>query len=131
MIPPALATLALGALLATGVAARAETRPPPGLPPGLPPAGLPLYGLPPFAPPAWCWIEVRLFDSLRTGPIDYCRRRLRYRPGALECYRIVDRVCASPTASGQWVTGRTPITKEVLPCPRGPEPPVCRQLDLE
>lgn len=124
--------------LATGLlvlAARADASgvgAAPGLPPALPPPGVPFYGLPPLAPPpAWCWVEVRLFESLRTGPVDYCRRRLRYRPGALECYRIVDNVCMAPTAAGQWITGRSPLRREVIPCPRGPEPPMCRQLDLE
>ncbi len=122
--------VALALLLATGRAVLAE--PLPGPPLVLPPAGMPFYGLPPLAPPpAWCWVEVRLFESLRTGPIDYCRRRLRYRPGALECYRIIDNVCLAPTAAGQWITGRSPIRREVLRCPAGPEPPVCRRLDLE
>lgn len=122
-----LAALAFGVLCATAAAAQAPLRSVPG-----PPAGVPAWAVPQLGvAPSWCWTEIRLFDSLRTGPIDYCRKRLRYRPGALECYRIVDHVCATPSAAGQIVTGRTPLTREVLPCPRGPEPPVCRRLDLE
>jgi hypothetical protein len=115
---------------ASAFATGAGPRPLPGVP--LPPGGVPGTALPQFGPPpAWCWVEVRLFDSLRTGPIDFCRKNLRYRPGALECYRIVDNVCASLMNTGQWATGRTPVTRSVLPCPRGPQPPVCRQLDIE
>lgn len=126
-----LPALALGAVLAALPAARAE--PPPVPPVLLPrPGGVPPFAWPELAPaPAWCWIETRLFDSLRTGPIDFCRKRLRYRPGALECYRIVDHVCLTFTAAGQWFSARTPVTREVIVCPRGPEPPVCRQLDIQ
>jgi hypothetical protein len=86
----------------------------------------------PFVQPApsYCWISVRVFDTLRHGPFDYCRRKLRYRPGALECFTFTDQVCAVLLPSGEWTETRNPITRQPFPCPRGPEPPVCRRLDL-
>jgi hypothetical protein len=83
-----------------------------------------------YPPPSWCWLDVRLFTSLRLGPVDYCRRRLRYRPGRLECFRFLDQVCATWVPGAGWVTARNVIDTQVLACPEGPEPPVCRQLDL-
>ena len=120
------------ALLLALSARTAFAAPPPLAPrPAAPvPVAPPPYPYPP-PPPAWCWIEVRLFETLRYGPLDVCRKRLRYRPGALECYRIIDRVCATVQGDGQIVNGRTPTTREVVPCPRGVEPPVCRALDIE
>jgi hypothetical protein len=95
------------------------------------PVPVPVLPVPsPVLPPSYCWIDVRLFYTLRNGPVDFCRRNLRYRPGALECYQFTDQVCATFVPSGQWVTGRNAIDTQVFPCPYGPEPPVCRQLDL-
>jgi hypothetical protein len=112
-------------LLVALVAPAASAQP---LPTPLPPPGA-VY--PPLVnPPTWCWIELRLFDTLKHGPFEFCRKHLRYRPGALECYRIVDRVCAVQQADGQVIDGRTPVTSEVFRCPQGPEPPVCRRLDI-
>jgi hypothetical protein len=118
--------------LALAVAARVAVAAPPPVTPARPTPFPPPAATPyPLLPPSWCWIEVRLFDTLRYGPIDVCRKRLRYRPGALECYHIVDRVCATVLPDGQVLNGRTPTSREVVPCPAGVEPPVCRRLDIE
>jgi hypothetical protein len=84
----------------------------------------------PALPPSYCWLDIRLFYTLRLGPVDFCRRNLRYRPGALECYQFTDQVCATFVPGSGWVTGRNAVDTRVFPCPDGPEPPVCRQLDL-
>jgi hypothetical protein len=112
----------IGVAMVLGVAAAARptsTRPP-------------VVAVPvPYAPPGYCWPEVRLFESLRLGPLDYCRKRLTYRPGALECYVVTDNVCWVLQPGGGWIQARSPVSKQVFPCPYGPEPPVCRQLDFE
>ena len=95
------------------------------------PVPVPVVPVPsPVLPPSSCWIDVRIFYTLRNGPMDFCRRNLRYRPGALEYYRFIDQVCATFVPASGWVTGRNAIDTQVFPCPYGPEPPVCRQLDL-
>jgi hypothetical protein len=79
-----------------------------------------------------CWEDARLFESLRSGTLDYCRRHLRYVPGALDCYRVIDRVCTVfVPATGEWTEARAPRARIAFPCPRGPLPPVCRRLDLQ
>ena len=119
--------LAIAALLVApllGVPALAHQ-----IPPGLvqpPPAVVPFV----VPTPSTCWIDIRLFDTLRYGPVDFCRENLRYSPGRLECYQITDQVCATLTPDGQWVEGRTPLERQVFHCPPGPPPPVCRRLDL-
>jgi len=80
--------------------------------------------------PGDCWLDVRMFYTLRWGPVGFCRRNLRYRPGALECYQFLDRVCATPDPVSGWVYSKSPLEAQVFPCPAGPEPPVCRTLDL-
>ena len=80
--------------------------------------------------PGYCWIDTRLFYTLRYGPVAFCRRHLRYRPGALECYTFTDQVCATLDPVNGWVNSRSPIDSQVFPCPAGIEPPVCRALDL-
>ncbi|MCW5889113.1 MAG: hypothetical protein KIT14_01035 [bacterium] len=101
--------------------------------PGNAPAVVPVPQQPsPFVQPApsWCWLSVRLFDTLRHGPFDYCRRKLRYTPGKLECYTFTDQVCSVLLPSGEWTETRNVVQRQPIPCPRGPEPPVCRRLDL-
>ncbi len=99
--------------------------------PAVTPVPAPLLPVPlPALPPSYCWLDVRLFYTLRNGPVDFCRRNLRYRPGYLECYQFTDQVCATFVPASGWVTGRNAIDTRVFPCPDGPEPPVCRQLDL-
>ena len=82
--------------------------------------------------PLACWEDARLFDSFTSGTVDYCRARLRYVPGALECYRIVDRVCTVflPLA-GEWTEVRRAEERIAVRCPPGRQPPVCRRLDLQ
>jgi hypothetical protein len=79
-----------------------------------------------------CWSDVRLFQTLRDGYFPYCREKLRYRPGALECFQLYDQVCTV------WVPGsarpfetRSMLNKQIIPCPDGPQPPVCRRLDVQ
>ena len=79
-----------------------------------------------------CRENVRLFDSLAAGTFDYCRGHLRYAPGALDCYRLIDRVClVYLPASGEFTDTHSPQTRYPFPCPDGPAPPVCRRLDIQ
>ena len=79
------------------------------------------------ANPGQCWAEVKLFDTLRYGPVDFCRKRLAYRPGRLECAQVAENVCWV-LLGAQWTLTRTPVQQYVIPCPDGPEPPVCPRL---
>lgn len=103
-------------------AARAAGPRPPLVRPGVP--------TDPFAPVlVSCWLEARLFESLRTGPVDFCRGHLRYRPGALDCARFVDQVCwVYLPAQAEYTLTRTPNLRAAVVCPPGPEPPVCPRL---
>ena len=86
---------------------------------------------PPYAQTLSCWSDVRLYETLRDGYFPYCREKLRYRPGKLECFQIVDQVCTVLLpGSLQPVETRSPLQRQVIPCPDGPEPPVCRRLDV-
>jgi hypothetical protein len=99
--------------------------------PNATPVPAPLQVVPtPVPAPSYCWLDVRLFYTLRLGPVPLCRRHLRYRPGALECYQFLDNVCATFVPSSGWLQSRSPISTQVVECPAGPEPPVCRALDL-
>lgn len=124
----------LGALLLAGVlaagAAEALTVRPTNPPSAVAVTPNPVLPFPVLPTPSYCWIDVRLFDTLRHGPFDFCRRKLRYRPGALECYFVTDQVCATLQPNGQWFEARTPVNTQVFRCPPGPEPPVCRRLDF-
>jgi len=83
----------------------------------------------PFA--TQCWEDVRLFDSLSTGTVDYCRGHLRYVPGALDCWQFVDEVCLLVFPStGELTDARTPRARIPIACPAGRPPPVCRRLDV-
>ena len=85
--------------------------------------------VPPGIPVADCWSQARTFDTLRDGPFAYCRKNLRYRPGALECFWIAERICwAFDPVSRQWSQLHSPEQPIVFPCPDGPEPPVCPRL---
>ena len=88
-----------------------------------------------FAPPydgapMYCSADVRVFDTLRNGPFDYCRKNLKYKPGAFECFTITDQVCISLLPNGLWGDTRAGVLRQVFQCPRAPEPPVCRRLDF-
>ena len=95
-------------------------------------AVVPAVPLIPFGAPTVtaCWYDVRLFDTLRHGRIDYCRENLRYRPGALECHQFTDQVCSVFLPGSGLVETRSPVHSHVFRCPGGPEPPVCRRLTL-
>jgi hypothetical protein len=110
------AVLALVVLLAVATA-DAQVGVPPG--PIVVPGGV--------ANPGYCWAEVKLFDTLRYGPMEYCRKRLAYRPGRLECAQVGETVCWVRVGL-QWTLTRTPVQQYVIPCPDGPEPPVCPRL---
>lgn len=78
-----------------------------------------------------CYQDVRLFYTLRDGYFPYCRERMRYRPGKLECSQVTDRICTIvDPVSLQLVESRTPTRRQMIPCPDGPEPPLCRKLDF-
>jgi hypothetical protein len=77
--------------------------------------------------PAYCWPETKLFDTLRYGPVDLCRKKLRYQPGRLECAQVDENVCWV-LLGAQWTLTRTPLVTRVIPCPEGFEPPVCPRL---
>jgi hypothetical protein len=121
----------LGFALALPEAAVADPRSPTiVVVPGARPA-YPAYSYP-YAQPLSCWSDVRLFQTLRNGNFPYCRQNLRYRPGALECFQITEQVC-SVVLPGAFLPIETTsqLTKQVMPCPDGPEPPVCRRLDVQ
>lgn len=113
-----LAILVLG-LLGSGAVAD------PGRP-NLPPTVVVPGGV---ANPAYCWPEVKLFDTLRYGPVDLCRKRLAYRPGRLECAQVDENVCWV-LIGAQWTLTRTPSLTRTIPCPEGIEPPVCPRLAM-
>src|SRR5688572_8606413 len=57
----------------------------------------------PFDPASgYCWVDVRVFETLRHGPFGYCRQKLRYTPGKPECFQITDQVCVSLLPNGLW-----------------------------
>jgi hypothetical protein len=86
----------------------------------------------PYAQTLGCWSDVRLFNTLRNGNFPYCRQNLRYRPGALECFQITEQICeVIPAGATLPIQTTSPLSKQVIPCPDGPEPPVCRRLDIE
>jgi hypothetical protein len=111
------AVLAFVLLLVGVAAARAQNVIPRG--PILVPGGVPN--------PGYCWSEVKLFDTLRHGPFDYCRKRLAYRRGRLECAQVGESVCWV-LIGAQWTLTRTPLNQYTIPCPDGPEPPVCPRM---
>lgn len=78
-----------------------------------------------------CRLDVRLFRSLRHGPVDYCRAGLAYEPGALECYQFIDEVCTIflPASAGL-TEARRSGSPAVFPCPDAPAPPVCPRFTL-
>jgi hypothetical protein len=81
--------------------------------------------------PTSCYLNVRLFRTLRYGPIDYCRESLRYEPGALECYQFTDQVCTVfLPQSGGFTETRSLVHSYAFRCPDGPEPPVCPRLTV-
>lgn len=78
-----------------------------------------------------CWIEPHYFDSLRNGPVEYCRKNLRYKVGALECLSFIDRVCTTwfPDRN-EWGETRSSNESRLIRCPDGEPPPTCPRLRL-
>jgi hypothetical protein len=76
-----------------------------------------------------CWVEPRWFESLRSGPVDYCKRSLRYRPGRLDCLAFTDEVCwVLNRDTGDYQKLRNTGRESLIICPEGPEPPTCPRL---
>ena len=123
-------TIALGiVLLGQPLLAAAQSRAPQII---VVPGGQQVLPALPYAQPLSCWSDVRLFRTLRNGNFPYCRQNLRYRPGALECFQITEQVCdVIPAGSALPVRTTSVVNKQVIVCPDGPQPPVCRRLDVE
>ena len=76
-----------------------------------------------------CWVEPRWFETLRNGPMDYCKRSLRFRRGQVDCLTFADQVCwAVNQVTGEWQQLRTDGLQNLIVCPDGPEPPTCPRL---
>ncbi len=76
-----------------------------------------------------CWVEYRWFETLRNGPMSFCKRSLRYRPGRVDCLTFNDQICwAVNQQTGEWQQLRTPGLESLIVCPEGPEPPTCPRL---
>jgi hypothetical protein len=76
-----------------------------------------------------CWVEPRWFETLRNGPMDYCKRSLRYSRGQVDCLTFADQVCwAVNQVTGEWQQLRTDGLQNLIVCPDGPEPPTCPRL---
>jgi hypothetical protein len=92
---------------------------------------------PPVAPVApltpWvttsCWVEPRWFETLRNGPVDFCKRSLRFRPGQIDCLAFTDEICwAFRSDTGEWTQLRNPGRENLIVCPDAPEPPTCPRM---
>ncbi|HWP66242.1 MAG TPA: hypothetical protein VNO26_10040 [Candidatus Limnocylindria bacterium] len=128
---PARLVAVAATLLSQPLVAAAQTRGPTII---VLPDGQPVLPALPFgyAQPLACWSDVRIFRTLRNGNFPYCRQNLRYRPGALECYQITEQVCeVLPAGATLPIQTTSQINKQVIVCPDGPEPPVCRRLDIQ
>jgi hypothetical protein len=110
-------------VVAASAAAQPHPRPAPA-----PPAPATAVPVTPWVSTS-CWVEARWFDSLRNGPVDYCKRSLRYRPGQLDCLTFTDQVCwAVNRDTGDWTQLRALGDQTLFPCPYAPEPPTCPRL---
>jgi hypothetical protein len=76
---------------------------------------------------ASCREVVRIFDTLRDGDFDFCRKTLGYVPGKRDCLRAVTTVCSDwVLADGVWQPQELVDSRTVrIPCPPGPVPPSC------
>jgi hypothetical protein len=73
-----------------------------------------------------CWTEARTFYSLKTGGVDFCRKHMKYAPGALDCYTFEIQVCeVFQPATRQWTQNRQFLPPRVFECPEDIEPPLC------
>lgn len=76
-----------------------------------------------------CWVEPRWFETLRNGPMDFCKKSLRYRPGQIDCLTFTDQVCWNVNqVTGEYQQFRTSGIESLIACPLGPEPPTCPRL---
>jgi hypothetical protein len=76
-----------------------------------------------------CWVEPRWFDTLRNGPMDFCKRSLRYRPGQIDCLTFTEQVCWNVNqVTGEGQQFRSAGIESLIACPMGPEPPTCPRL---
>ena len=74
-----------------------------------------------------CDEEVEIFNSLKYGDFDFCRLHLRYKPGAIDCLRIVVTTCNAIEPDGQQRRLRQESDGQAqrIVCPPGPPPPSC------
>ncbi len=112
------------------VSAAGSPTPTPVEPPTRPAVTTPVFPLiTPLPVVTNCRVEPRLFHSLKTGWIDYCRGHLGYAPGTLDCYNFTDQVCTVfLPATQRWTESRQESPPVVFPCPDAPEPPSCPRL---
>ncbi len=76
-----------------------------------------------------CWVEPRWFETLRNGPMDFCKRSLRYRPGQIDCLTFTEQVCWNVNqVTGEAQQFRSAGIESLIACPMGPEPPTCPRL---
>jgi hypothetical protein len=80
-----------------------------------------------FAPLGICYQDVAIFNSLKHGNFDFCRLKLRYRPGRAECLRILISTCnlVVPGTRSKGPPGGLEGYAERIVCPPGPPPPTC------
>ena len=74
-----------------------------------------------------CYQDVQIFRSLKDGEFDFCRLKLRYRPGRAECLRIIISTCnlVAPGTRTLGPPGGLEGFAERIICPPGPPPPTC------
>ncbi len=91
----------------------------------LPPDVLPFQS--PYVSPFGCYQDVQIFRSLKDGEFDFCRLKLRYRPGRAECLRIIISTCnlVAPGTRTLGPPGGLEGFAERIICPPGPPPPTC------
>lgn len=120
----------IAVVLGVGLLVRAAGGATPLVPPARPLATAPVFPLiTPLPVVTGCRIEPRLFHSLKTGWVDYCRGHLGYAPGALDCYNFTDQICTVfLPATQRWTESRQESLPVVFPCPDAPEPPSCPRL---
>ena len=119
--PLVAAALAAGLVLA----AVASLVRPAGADTDLPPEVLPFQS--PYVSPFGCYQDVQIFRSLKDGEFDFCRLKLRYRPGRAECLRIIISTCnlVAPGRRTLGPPGGLEGFAERIICPPGPPPPTC------
>ena len=122
--------VATAVVVGLGLLARAAVGATPLAPPPRPLVVAPAFPvITPYPVVTGCRVEPRLFHSLKTGWVDYCRGHLGYVPGAFDCYNFTDQVCTVfLPATQRWTESRQESVPVVFPCPDAPEPPSCPRL---